>query len=207
MDNAPLDVSVSFTPDRADAAAGVRAYLRNRGIGPVQDGLCFAIGFAALAAAAAVPAAAASRLAALGALGLAVGALSWGQRFAWVRNYVASMEARGIFAAPVSFRFTDAGIELESARFRGSQPWFAMGTSYLLVPGRRIVFFHGKSYGGNWPAAVLDAVGGERLVAKLEEAGLRPARRRVAWIRVLTVFLLLAAVAWALLPAAGLLSA
>ena len=206
MDNAPLDASVSFTPDRADAAAGVRAYLRSRGIGPVQDGLCFAIGFAALAAAAAVPAAA-SRLAALGALGLAVGALSWGQRFAWVRNYVASMEARGSFAAPVSFRFTDAGIELDSARYRGSQPWFAMGTSYLRVPGRRIVFFHGKSYGGTWPAVILEAVGEERLVAKLEEAGLRPARRRVAWIRVLTVLLLLAAVGWTLLPAAGLLSA
>ena len=184
----PHDISVTFTPDRRDAAAA-RAFLRLSGNGPVQDGICLALG-AAFAAAALWTRSATACILALCAV--EIGLAGWLLRRRWVRRWIEAAEGSRLFDTPLTLRFTENAIVSDRGEEHTSAPWSSTGTRFVLRDGR-ILFLRGKLYAGEWPAAVLDAVGADRLAAKLEAAGLKRIRRGTGARRLSILLLFLAA--------------
>ena len=185
----PLDISVTVAPDWRESVAACRDYLRLYGSGPLQDGIFFALGAVASAVALWTNNGTACLLAVLGIL---VGFIGWIQRRRWIRNRLAAETKND--AGPATLRFSDDAIRIERGVERATVLYSSMGTRFLLRNGR-ILFLRGKLYGGFWPAAVLDAVGADRLASRLEAAGLARVRRSFGLFRVSVLLIALAAAA------------
>ena len=115
----PLDISVTFTPERGDAVAGARAYLLLSGNGPVQDGICLALG-AAFAAAALWTRSATACVLAIAAVEM--GLVGWLLRLRWVRRWIEAAEGSRLFDTPLTLRFTEDAIVSD----RGEEHAFAI---------------------------------------------------------------------------------
>lgn len=184
-----IDISVTVAPDWRESVAACRDYLRLYGSGPFQDGIFFALGAVAAAVALWTKNDTACLLAVLGIL---VGCIGWIQRRRWIRNRLAAEATTA--AGPATLRFADDAIRIERGVERSTVLYSSMGSRFLLRNGR-ILFLRGKLYGGFWPAAVLDAVGADRLASKLEAAGLARIKRSFGLFRVFVLLLVLVAAA------------
>ncbi len=187
----PLNISVTFTPERGAAVAGARAFLLLTGNGPVQDGICLALG-AAFAAAALWTRSATACVLAIAAVEM--GLVGWLLRRRWVRRWIEAAEGIHTFDTPLTLRFTEDAIVSDRGEEHVSAPWSSTGTRFVLRDDR-ILFLRGKLYAGQWPAAVLDAVGADRLAARLEAAGLTRIRRGSVAFRLSVLLLVLAGAA------------
>ena len=187
----PLDISVTFTPDRRDAVAAARDYLRLSGNSPVQDGICLALG-AAFAAAALWTRSATMCVLAIAAVEM--GLVGWLLRRRWVRRWIEAAEGIHTFDTPLTLRFTEDAIVSDRGEEHVSAPWSSTGTRFVLRDDR-ILFLRGKLYAGQWPAAVLEAVGADRLASRLEAAGLQRVRRGSGAFRLSVILLVLAGAA------------